>query len=119
MVEATAAGIAQASPGERNSGTTPPPPDFCALEYRAALARGGAACWNAPNRPESPLLRGENLDAANPWFAKTNEGRAFPHRHPTDVIAMSKQVASIRLGKNRAQLEAMAHAQTAMSLEGR
>src|SRR5215472_2046104 len=64
-----------------------------------------ASRWGARGRPESLLLRGDDLDAAKAWMAArraeapeiTDAQRAF--------VRASEEAEAARLGKERAQLE--------------
>jgi hypothetical protein len=72
-----------------------------------------AARWDGRGRPESLLLRGDDLDAAKAWMAArkpeapeiTDAQRAF--------ISASEEAELARLGKERAQLETIAAEQRA------
>ena len=76
-----------------------------------------AVRWSARGRPDSLLLRSEELTAAKAWAAAdkvagpgiTEEQRAF--------IAASEDAEALRLGNERAQLDAMARAQAATALQ--
>ena len=75
--------------------------------------------WDGRGRPESLLLRGDDLDATRVWMAArkaaapeiTDAQRAF-------VIA-SEEAETTRLGNERAQLEEMARAQAATARQQR
>src|SRR5262245_32241056 len=70
-----------------------------------------ATRWEQRGRPESLLLRGDDIDAANAWMVAreaaapeiTDAQRAF--------IKASEEAEAARLGKERAQLEAIGRAQ--------
>ena len=70
-----------------------------------------ATRWDGRGRPESLLLRGDDLDAAKAWMAArkaaapeiTDAQRAF--------VRASEEAEAARLGKERAQLEATARQQ--------
>src|SRR5262245_31092223 len=70
-----------------------------------------ATRWDGRGRPESLLLRGDDLDAAKAWIAArkaeapeiTNAQRAF--------VAASEEGETTRFGKERAQLQASARQQ--------
>src|SRR5262245_60487098 len=70
-----------------------------------------ATRWEQRGRPESLLLRGDEIDAANTWMAArraaapeiTDAQRAF--------IKASEEAEATRLGKERAQLQATARQQ--------
>ena len=66
--------------------------------------------WDARGRPESLLLRGDELDTAKAWMAA---GKAAPEI--TDAqhafVRASEEAESTRLGKERAQLKATARQQ--------
>ena len=70
-----------------------------------------ATRWDRRGRPESLLLRGDEIDAAKTWMAARNA--AAPEI--TDVqrafIHASEQAEAARLGKEREQLEAIRIAQ--------
>jgi TIR domain len=70
-----------------------------------------ATRWDGRKRPESVLLRGDDIDAAKAWMAArraaapgiTDAQRAF--------VRASEEAEAARLGKERAQLEATARLQ--------
>jgi formylglycine-generating enzyme required for sulfatase activity len=75
--------------------------------------------WDARGRPESLLLRGDDVDAAKAWVAArkpaapeiTDAQRAF--------IKASEEGETTRLGKERAQLEVIRRAQEATAQQQR
>src|SRR4029077_8119240 len=78
-----------------------------------------ATRWHRRGRPESLLLRGDEIDAAKKWMAArraaapeiTDTQRAF--------INASEEAEAARLGKERAQLEAIGRAQDATAQQQR
>src|SRR6516225_1130372 len=78
-----------------------------------------AAHWHRLGRPESQLLRGDAIDSAKAWMAArkaevpeiTEAQRAF--------IRASEEAETTRLGKERAQLEAIGKAQDATAQQQR
>ena len=75
--------------------------------------------WDGRGRPESLLLRGDEIDAAKTWMAARNA--AAPEI--TDVqrafVTASEQAEAARLGKEREQLEAIGIAQEATARQQR
>jgi formylglycine-generating enzyme required for sulfatase activity len=75
--------------------------------------------WDGRGRPESLLLRGDDLDATKSWMAArkaaapeiTDAQRAF--------VKASDQAETTRLGEERAQLEAIRRAQAATARQQR
>src|SRR5262245_3850139 len=75
--------------------------------------------WDGRGRPESLLLRGDDLDAAKAWMAArkaaapeiTDAQRAF--------VKASDEAETTRLGKERAQLEVIRRAQEATAQQQR
>jgi WD40 repeat protein len=78
-----------------------------------------AARWSARNRPESLLLRGDDLDAAKAWMGKHAKSAPAITKAQQTFIAASEEEEGARLGRERAQLEAMAHAQAATGRQQR
>src|SRR5215475_10411323 len=72
-----------------------------------------AARWTARDRPESLLLRGDDLDAAKAWAAKRKVGAPEITEAQRAFLLASDEAESARLGKERAQLEEMRLAQAA------
>jgi len=78
-----------------------------------------ATRWDKRGRPESLLLRGDEIDAANTWMAArkaaapeiTDAQRAF--------VKASEAAETTRLGKERAQLEVIRRAQEATARQQR
>src|SRR5262249_13912815 len=60
--------------------------------------------WSARKRPESLLLRGDDLDAAKVWIAKRHEAAPPITEAQRTFIAASEAAESARLGKERAQI---------------
>src|SRR6516165_8089166 len=61
--------------------------------------------WSARKRPESLLLRGDDLDAANVWIAKRTEAAPAITEAQRTFIAASQDAESARLG-SRARAQA-------------
>jgi WD40 repeat protein len=78
-----------------------------------------ATRWVARQRPESLLLRGDDLDAVKAWMAQRTDAAPAITEAQRTFIAASEHAESARLGKERAQLEAMAHAQAATARQQR
>src|SRR5215468_7205492 len=72
-----------------------------------------AARWQARGRPESLLLRGDDLDAANAWAAQRKAGAPAITEGQCIFLHASEEAESARLGKERAQIEEMRLAQAA------
>jgi WD40 repeat protein len=70
-----------------------------------------ATRWSARQRPESLLLRGEELDAAKAWNAKRLEAAPATTEAQRSFIAASEDAERARLDKERAQLAATARLQ--------
>ena len=75
-----------------------------------------AARWTARGRPESLLLRGGELDAAKAWQAERKPAALEITETQRTFLAASEEAESARLGKERAQLEAMRLAQEVTAL---
>jgi formylglycine-generating enzyme required for sulfatase activity len=75
--------------------------------------------WQARGRPESLLLRGEELDAANAWQAKRKDGAPEITETQRTFLQASNEAETARLGKERTHLEDMRRAReaTARSLQ--
>ena len=72
-----------------------------------------AARWQARGKPESLLLRGDDLDAAKAWMARRKAGAPEITEAQRAFLLASDDAESARLGKERAQLEEMRLAQAA------
>jgi formylglycine-generating enzyme required for sulfatase activity len=70
-----------------------------------------AGRWDARGRPESLLLRGDDVDAAKDWVAAGKPGPPEITDAQRAFIDASEEAESTRLGKERAQLEAIRSAQ--------
>ena len=70
-----------------------------------------AARWEKRGRPETLLLRGDELDAAKLWMAARKAAAPEITEAQRTFISTSEDAENARLGKERAQLEEMAHAQ--------
>jgi formylglycine-generating enzyme required for sulfatase activity len=69
-----------------------------------------AARWQARNRPESLLLRGDELDTAKIWAVKRKSDAPEITDAQRALLEASEVAESGRLGKERAQLEDMRRA---------
>jgi hypothetical protein len=69
--------------------------------------------WQARSRPESLLLRGDDLDGAKAWAARRKAGAPEITEALRAFLHASEEAESARLGKERAQLEEMRIAQAA------
>jgi hypothetical protein len=78
-----------------------------------------ATRWDGRGRPESLLLRGDQIDAAKTWMAARNA--AAPEITDTQraFIRASEEAEAARLSKERAQLEAIGRAQDATARQQR
>src|SRR5262245_56960422 len=72
-----------------------------------------AARWQARGKPESLLLRGDDLDAAKVWAAQRKSAAPEITEAQRSFLFASDEAESARLGKERAQLEEMRVAQAA------
>src|SRR5262249_24593451 len=72
-----------------------------------------AARWQARGKPESLLLRGDDLDAAKGWMARRKAGAPEITEAQRAFLLASEEAEGARLGKERAQLEEMRLAQVA------
>jgi len=72
-----------------------------------------AARWQARGKPESLLLRGDDLDAAKAWMARRKTGAPEITEVQRAFLFASDEAESARLDKERAQLEEMRLAQAA------
>src|SRR5262245_8459572 len=67
--------------------------------------------WQARSKPESLLLRGDDLDAAKAWAAARKAGAPEITQAQRTLLFASDEAENARLGKERAQLEEMRVAQ--------
>src|SRR6516165_5420640 len=67
--------------------------------------------WDARGRPESLLLRGDDLDAAKAWMAARKAAAPEITDTQRSFVRASEEAETTRLGKERAQLEATARQQ--------
>ena len=67
-----------------------------------------ATRWSARKRPESLLLRGDDLDAAKAWIGKRTDAAPAITEALRTFIAASEDAERARLGKERVQLVEMA-----------
>jgi WD40 repeat protein len=72
-----------------------------------------AARWLSRDKPESLLLRGDELDAAKAWVARRKSGAPEITEAQRAFLHASEEAESARLSKERAQLEEMRLAQVA------
>src|SRR5262245_10737780 len=72
-----------------------------------------AARWQARGRPESLLLRGDDLDAAKAWAATRKSAAPAITDAQRDLLNASDEAETARLSKERAQLEETRIAQAA------
>jgi WD40 repeat protein len=72
-----------------------------------------AVRWQARGKPESLLLRGDDLDAAKAWMARRKAAAPEITEAQRAFLLASEEAESARLGKERAQLEEMRLAQAA------
>src|SRR5262245_37194053 len=72
-----------------------------------------AARWQVRSRPESLLLRGDDLDAATGWMARRKAGSPEITQAQRAFLHASEEAESARLSKERLQLEDMRLAQAA------
>src|SRR5262249_29731204 len=72
-----------------------------------------AARWQTRGKPESLLLRGDDLDAAKGWMARRKTGAPEITDAQRAFLHASDEAEGARLGKERAQLEEMRLAQAA------
>jgi formylglycine-generating enzyme required for sulfatase activity len=70
-----------------------------------------ATRWGRRGRPESLLLRGDEIDTAKTWMAARNAAAPEITDAQRAFIKASEETESARLGKERAQLEAIGRAQ--------
>src|SRR6516165_10597233 len=67
--------------------------------------------WDGRGRPESLLLRGDDLDAAKAWMAVRKAAAPEITDTQRSFVRASEEAETTRLGKERAQLEATARQQ--------
>jgi WD40 repeat protein len=72
-----------------------------------------AARWHARGKPESLLLRSDDLDAAKAWMARRKAAAPTITEAQRALLLASDEAESARLSKERAQLEDMRLAQVA------
>jgi hypothetical protein len=72
-----------------------------------------SARWQLRNRPDSLLLRGDDLDAAKTWVAKRRPEAPEITNRQHEYISASEKAEEARLIAQRKQLEEMAAAQDA------
>jgi len=72
-----------------------------------------AARWDGRGRPESLLLRGDDLDAAKAWMAARKAEAPEITVAQRAFVKASEEAETTRLGKERAQLETIAAEQRA------
>jgi WD40 repeat protein len=75
--------------------------------------------WNARGRPESLLLRSDELDAVKAWIATRKPAAPEIAETVNLFIRASEESEATRLGKERAQLEVIRGAQEATSRQQR
>ena len=62
-----------------------------------------SSMFKQKSRPESLLLRGDDLDAAKEWMAQRSEDAPAITEAQRTFIAASEQAESVRLGREHAQ----------------
>jgi hypothetical protein len=70
-----------------------------------------ATRWDRRGRPESLLLRGDDIDAAKTWMAARNAAAPEITDAQRAFMRASEEAEATRLGKERAQLQATARQQ--------
>src|SRR5262245_41736588 len=70
-----------------------------------------ATRWDRRGRPESLLLRGDEIDAAKAWMAARNAAAPEITDAQRAFISASEEAESARLGRERAQIKATARLQ--------
>src|SRR5262245_16690044 len=75
--------------------------------------------WERRGRPESLLLRGDDIEAAKKWMAARNAAAPEITDAQRAFIKASGEAEAARLGKERAQLEAIGKAQDATARQQR
>jgi formylglycine-generating enzyme required for sulfatase activity len=78
-----------------------------------------ATRWDRRRRPESLLLRGDEIDTAKTWMAARNAAAPEITDAQRAFIKASEEMETARLGKERAQLEAIGRAQDATARQQR
>ena len=78
-----------------------------------------ATRWEGRGRPESLLLRGDEIDAAKTWMAARNAAAPEITDAQRAFVRASEEAEATRLGKERAQLEAIGRAQDATARQQR
>jgi TIR domain/WD domain, G-beta repeat len=74
-----------------------------------------ATRWERRGRPESLLLRGDEIDAAKTWMAARNAAAPEITDAQRAFVKASEEAETTRLGKERAQLQATARQQKRMA----
>jgi formylglycine-generating enzyme required for sulfatase activity len=75
--------------------------------------------WDSRGRPESLLLRGDDVDAAKAWVAARKAGAPEITDAQRAFFKASEEAETDRLGKERAQLEVIRKAQEATAQQQR
>jgi formylglycine-generating enzyme required for sulfatase activity len=75
--------------------------------------------WDSRGRPESLLLRGDDVDAAKAWVAARKAGTPEITDAQRAFVKASEEAETTRLGKERAQLEVIRKAQEATAQQQR
>jgi hypothetical protein len=75
--------------------------------------------WDGRGRPESLLFRGDDLDAAKAWMAARKAAAPEITEAQRAFVKASEEAEAARVGKERAQLEAMGRAQEATARQQR
>jgi TIR domain len=78
-----------------------------------------ATRWDKRGRPESLLLRGDQIEAAKTWLAARNAAAPEITDAQRAFVRASEESEAARLGKERAQLEAIGKAQDATARQQR
>src|SRR5262249_38370006 len=78
-----------------------------------------ATRWDKRGHPESLLLRGDDVDAAKAWMAARNAAAPEITDAQRAFVKASEEAEGARLGKERAQLEAIGKAQHATARQQR
>src|SRR5262249_8431205 len=75
--------------------------------------------WDGRGRPESLLLRGDDIDTAKTWMAARNAAAPEITDAQRAFVKASEEAESTRLGQERAQLEGIRRAQDATARQQR
>jgi formylglycine-generating enzyme required for sulfatase activity len=78
-----------------------------------------ATRWDRRGRPESLLLRGDEIDAAKAWIAARKAAAPEVTDAQRTFVKASEEAESARFGKERAQLEVIRRAQEATAQQQR